>query len=171
MRDLMIYANKAMKDLDSLGIEYAKGIKWKVNKRAQKRWGRCTATVINGHLVYTIEINATLLDERVPTDGLMETIYHELCHSIPKGMCHTGKWLEAVTKINRALGTNIKRTNSSADKKIDESVRAEYFKYHFQCKNCGKITHKNRQSDFTRNPQFYGCTTCGSFKGWEQITM
>lgn len=168
MRDLMIYANKAMKDLDSLGIEYAKGIKWKVNSRAQKRWGRCTKKVDGS---YIIEINSVLLDERNPTDGLMETIYHELCHSIPNGMTHKGDWLEAVTKINRALGTNIKRTNSSADKKINETVRAEYFKYHFQCKNCGKIIHKNRQSEFTRHPQFYGCVSCKSYKGWEQIEM
>lgn len=171
MRDLMIYANKAMKDLDSLGIEYAKCIKWKVNKRAQKRWGRCTATVVNGHLQYIIEINVMLLDERVPTDGLMETIYHELCHSIPKGMCHSGEWLNAVTKINRALGTNIKRTNSIEEKGVDDKVTINYYKYHFRCTNCGTITHKNRQSDFTRNPHSYGCRVCGSNKGWEQITM
>lgn len=169
MRDLMVYANKAMKDLDSLGIEYAKDIEWKVNKRAQKRWGRCIKHIEDDS--YTIEINSVLLDERVSTYGLMETIYHELCHSIPDGMCHTGEWLRAVNKINKAFGTNIKRTNSTADKKIDERVRAEQFKYHFRCTNCGKITHKNRQSDFTRHPQFYGCTACGSYKGWEQIKM
>lgn len=168
MRDLMIYANKAMKDLDSLGINYAKGIKWKVNSRAQKRWGCCTEKVDGS---YIIEINAVLLDERVPTEGLMNTIYHELCHSVPNGMCHSGEWLKAVTKINKAFGTNIKRTNSTEEKGVDNKVTISYYKYHFRCTNCGTITHKNRQSNFTRNPQSYGCRICGSNKGWEQIKM
>lgn len=167
MRDLMIYANKAMKDLDSLGIEYAKDIEWKVNKRA-KRWGQCIHRVDGS---YEININVMLLDKRVPTDGLMETIYHELCHSIPNGMCHTGEWLKAVTKVNKVLGTNIKRTSSSEEKKVDNSVSASYNKYHFRCTNCGYIIHKNRQSNFTRNPQSYGCRNCGSSKAWEQIKM
>lgn len=168
MRDLMVYANKAMKDLDSLGIEYAKCIKWKVNKRALATWGECKLHLDGS---YEININIILLDERVPTDRLMDTIYHELCHSIPDGMCHTGEWLKAVNKINKAFGTNIKRTNSSEEKGVDNKVSASYYKYHFRCTNCGTITHKNRQSNFTRNPHSYSCRVCGSNKGWEQIKM
>lgn len=113
MRDLIEYACKAMEMLDSIGVQYGNIIDFTVNTRAQKRWGQCRK-VPGG---YTININAVLLDERNSEDGLMNTILHELAHSVDGCMNHGTNWKAVANHIHNALGYNIKRTDSAEEKR------------------------------------------------------
>ena len=157
MRDLIEYACKAMDMLDSIGVRYGNIIDFTVNTTAKKRWGQCRK-VPGG---YEININAVLLDERNSEDGLMNTILHELAHSVDGCMNHGANWKAVANKIFIDLGYNIKRTDSAEDKGVIESTRKIEYKYQFRCKGCGKIVGRCRASRFTYNYQCYRCGYCG----------
>lgn len=157
MRDLIKYACKAMDMLDSIGVKYGNIIDFTVNTRAQKRWGQCRR-VPGG---YTININAVLLDEKNSEDGLMNTILHELAHTVEGCMNHGANWKAVARRIYSAYGYEIKRVDSAEDKGVIESATPIEYKYQFCCEKCGKIIGRTRASKFTRNPERYIHTSCG----------
>ena len=157
MRDLTEYVCKAMDMLDSIGVKYGNIIDCTVNTRAQKRWGQCRK--VSGG--YTININAVLLDEQNSEDGLMNTILHELAHSVDGCMNHGANWKAVANRIYSAYGYKIKRTDSAEDKGVIESTRQIEYKYQFRCEKCGKVIGRTRASRFTRNPERFIHTGCG----------
>lgn len=153
MRNLYEYAKMCMEKLDRLGIAYSKNIQWEINTRAKKRWGQCEA-ILNGCI---ISINHVLLDEQNNDVGLINTIIHELLHSVEGCMNHGAKWKALAEKVNAAYGYNIKRT-STADEKgvLEESIMKEGInKYRIICLKCGKCTYRTRACIITKHPDRY----------------
>lgn len=145
------------KELDALNIPYAKGIAYSVNTRAKSRWGQCRYN--RATKSYSINI-ADVLVEPTYVKGLKNTIIHELLHSVPNGMSHTGEWKRYANMINKHYGYNIKRTNTDVEKGVALKNNDDS-KYVFVCKECGQIIRRNRKSKFTENFQLYKCGKCG----------
>lgn len=163
MRDLKTYIKKAINMLESAGVHCGNIIDCEVNTRA-KRWGQCRK-VPDG---YVISINASLLDERNAEDGLMNTILHELIHSVKGCFNHGKNWKAVAEKINRKYGYNIKRISSAEEKGVSsETIPKRNVKYKFVCSGCGAEVVRERASKFTNNCQNYHCAKCGG--SFEQV--
>lgn len=158
MKDLIELANECMAELDEIGIEYAEIIHWEVNTRAKKRWGLCKHNTDDS---YTISISYRLLTDNVADDGAINTIIHELIHTVVGCMNHGENWKREANKVNRAYGYNIKRCSSAEEKGVEpiENI-PKAVKYQFKCKDCGKIYSRTRASKFTNNWQNYRCGVC-----------
>ena len=80
-----------------------------------RSYGRCCA---KGSLKkyneydYYIEISGHTLNN---TDkSLRNTIIHELLHTVPNGMCHTGEWKKWAKYVSKKTGFNIQRCDGDA---------------------------------------------------------
>jgi predicted SprT family Zn-dependent metalloprotease len=159
MKSLIELANRCMEELDAIDIQYAEVIHWEVNTRAKKRWGLCKH---NPDGSYTISISSRLLTNNVADDGAINTIIHELLHTVEGCMNHKEPWKREADKVNRAYGYNIKRGSSAEEKGVEpiESTPKE-IKYQFKCKDCGKVYSRTRASNFTKDWKNYRCGVCG----------
>lgn len=163
MKDLIELANECMVELDDIGIQYAEVIHWEVNTRAKKRWGLCT---YNPNGSYTISISSRLLADDVAVDGAINTIIHELLHTVKGCMNHGENWKREASKVNRAYGYNIKRCSSAEEKGVEPIENTpKAIKHQFKCKDCGQIINRIRESDFTKHYKDYRCGHCnGKFE-------
>ena len=165
MKDLQKYFKECIDELDVIGIPYGNITEVAVNYRAKSRWGQCKKVGKN----YKININSDLLHDDASEKGLKETIIHEILHTCPRCMCHTGEWKRLASLVNGCYGYNIKRCNNAADKgmedfynnhtEITEARHMEY-KYYFRCTGCGQIIKRKKESKFTKNYTNYRCGAC-----------
>lgn len=157
MRDLQQYAILCMQKLDALHIKYADNISFVVNTRAKRKWGQCKPTGDG----YVISINQVLLDERNAEHGLIETLLHELLHTVDGCVAHGNEWQALVQRVNQTYGYNIKRTNNSNDKGVLEETLDREYLYQIQCTQCGALVQRMRTSKFVQHPERYYCARCG----------
>jgi predicted SprT family Zn-dependent metalloprotease len=103
-----------------------------------------------------------LLADDVTNDGAINTIIHELLHTVQGCMNHGENWKREANKVNRVYGYNIKRCSSAEEKGVEpiENI-PQAIKYQFKCKDCGKVYSRTRASRFTKNWQRYRCGCCG----------
>lgn len=168
MKDLQKYFNECIDELDTLGINYGNITDITVNYRAKSRWGQCRRV---GN-TFKININSDLLHDDAPEKGLKETIIHEILHTCPKCMCHTGEWKRLANLVNRYYGYNVKRCDNSYDKGMDEFYknheeiaiaqrpRKMEYKYEFKCTGCGQTIRRKKESKFTKYYKNYRCGIC-----------
>ena len=76
-----------------------------INNKALKRLGRCEA---KGRNNYTIQINE-FHNKLSPDTSVMNTLVHELLHSLPNCMNHGEMWKRYANKYNSVYGTTISR--------------------------------------------------------------
>lgn len=88
MKDLMKFVAICKADLDSLGIKYGRVSNWTVNTRAKSRLGQCRKI---GEGLFDINISDALLKEDVDNQITLNTIIHELLHTVPGCFTHKGK--------------------------------------------------------------------------------
>lgn len=163
MKDLIKLANECMAELDAIGIQYAKNIKWEINTRAKKRWGLCSKKPDGS---YVISISNSLLDDYVPDTSTKNTINHELLHSVKGVKGHGPEWKRLADKVNRAYGYNIKRCSGDEEKGVVLPEPApKVIKHKFRCKKCSQILEYTRESKFTKDYKSYRCGIChGTFE-------
>lgn len=173
MKDLQKYFRECLDELDAIEIPYGNIVEVTVNYRAKTRWGQCKKI---GNQ-YKININSDLLHDDASDKGLKETIIHEILHTCPKCMCHTGEWKRLAVLVNDCYGYNVKRCNDASDKGMDEfyknhkeiamakqNKRMEY-KYEFRCAGCGQVIRRKKESKFTKYYTNYRCGIChGKFE-------
>lgn len=157
-----IYLNSVakicQKELDALNIPYAKDITFSVNTRAKSRWGQCKHNKVTD--TYSINIAEVLCDP-ANVKGLKNTIIHELLHSTPNGMSHTGEWKRYAAMVNRHYGYNIKRCSSSDEKGCELPKAPKEYKYIFQCEYCGHIYKRQRKPKWYDRIEQVTCGGCG----------
>ena len=103
-----------------------------------------------------------LEDERVSDKACKTTMIHEILHTCPDGMKHTGKWKAYATRMNVTYGYDIKRTTSAKEKGVEPHVsKRRPTKYVFMCKYCKHIVTKTRKCKFTHYYKNYSCKMCG----------
>lgn len=125
----------------------------KINTRAKKRWGLCSYTS-NG---FIIEISSTLLQDDVSREALMDTLMHEVLHTVDGCMNHGKQWKHYANLINLKYGLNIKTTTSAAEKKIEEN---DSYNYIIACPKCGYQWKYIRMSRCVKHPERFSHTGC-----------
>ena len=155
---------KAKVICDELHIPYG-DIKWiKVNPRLTSSWGYCKRLKTGG---YEINIAKFLVDPHTEEDGLMTTVIHELLHSCPKCMCHTGMWKVYANRVTNNTKYNIERCVTAAERDMVPSYKnvqrqREAYKYKVTCLHCGSVFKYKRAGSVVksllRKPTHSGCT-------------
>lgn len=156
MRDIQEYAIRCMDMLDRIGIQYGNIQEVTVNTRAKSRWGQCKS--VPG--CFTINVNVALLDEGISDDGLINTLLHELLHSVSGCMNHGVKWKAAADQVYRAYGIRIKRTSTSEEKGVSVETVEPNYKYFVKCPDCGYVFKYMRMCECVKNPSRYKHTGC-----------
>lgn len=125
-----------------------------INTRATRRFGLCTKKKNGPGLKYdyVIELNHKLLE--VEEKYAMETMVHEILHTVEGCMNHGPKWKGNAAVMNRKFGYNIKTTSSYSERGLEQPVG----KYQIQCTNCKKVFYKNRMSNLIKYPKKYICS-------------
>lgn len=177
MKELNYYISKAENMLDSLGIEYHPNIKYGTYKN-KNNWARCKW--INKYINcsgkgeyydwlnnrdYFIDINEKLL-ENGSDEGILNTIIHEMLHSVIGADNHGVTWKRLAEKVNDKYGINIKRCNTAEEKGINynnlitRSSRVNSFKYQIKCTCCNNYWNRTKATNVTKHPENYHCP-CG----------
>lgn len=130
------------------------------NSRAKSRWGNCKREFG----VYKIDINADLLDERNNYQGLVETLAHEILHTVEGCWNHGPKWKAAAEKVNVMYGAHIQRCSTQEEKGVAyrtlPTLQNETAKYKLVCKHCGHEYLYKRCTKAIRNPGNFRCGVC-----------
>ena len=118
-----------------------------LNNRALKRLGRCES---KGGNRYVIQINE-FHNKLSPATSVMDTLIHELLHSLPKCMNHGEIWKRYANKYNSVYGTTISRTSP-----LDGNYKI--FKEEMEKKK-GNTQHKNH-SVYSDGKHKITCSKC-----------
>lgn len=161
MKDVNLLLTNAKHIFNTLDIEYGNVTEIKVNYRAKTRWGQCRKRG-NG---YIIEINDRLLKDDITEDKAMNTVLHELLHTVNGCMNHGYKWQSLAELINDCYSCyNIERTTSADYFGISREERINDYKYTIRCEKCGQTFYRYRKFDTHR----YSCGVCHT-KNWKII--
>lgn len=111
-----------------------------LNPRLKTTLGWCARTVTGGKKGFEIEINQSYY-AKVPKEVRMNTIVHEICHSVP--YCdsdhHGPKWKAVAAKASKFLEIPITRTASQQEEKylaVKEALAVADAKYLVECNEC-----------------------------------
>lgn len=145
---------KGIKQVENAGIKPGKiNPNVVINTTASSFYGLCTKRK-NGIYDYTIELNKNLLlGEEIYT---MNTLVHEILHSVEGCMNHGPKWKRVVGIVNKKYGYNIKRCSTSEEKGMQDIES----KYVIQCEKCNSKYHRDRVSNLVKYPERYSCGSC-----------
>lgn len=155
---LTTYACQAEDMMQISGLGSSKEVTYTINTRALRRWGLCKHNPDGSH---TIEIADRLLEEGVSSEAVLNTVCHELIHTI-KGCNNHGKNFKVAAAIlNKKFGLNVKTRTSAEEKGIEPIEVVRPVKHQFVCEHCGQVIKRYRESDFTKRYKQYTCGRCG----------
>ncbi len=157
MLDLQKCYRECKAELDSIGIKYGNIVSIQSANLSSSVWGRCTR---NGD-IYKIEINNILLESAESYRGLKNTIIHEMLHSCPNSMHHTGSWKNLARIVNSKLGYSISRCSSEEELGVKIDAMEQDYKYACKCNKCGKTLYRNRICNLIKYPSNYAHKNCG----------
>ncbi len=158
MKQLEKYVAQCQHDLDILGIPYGKVRSWEINTRAKSRWGLCKR-LKGGE--FAISIAQALLEDDTDDQALMDTIMHELLHTVPGCLEHKGKWKLYADLVNRRLPQyTIKRSTSYEEKGLTPPQSEAAVHYILRCSKCGAEFQRSRKSKLVKNPEKFRCGIC-----------
>lgn len=159
MKDLTKLVQETIADLNGIGIRCGHVRSWSVNTRAKARWGLCKKVAKN---TFEIEIAEALLQDSVSDQAVKDTIAHELLHTVPGCLKHTGKWKNFATAVNaRLAGYNIKRAESHEDKGMEAPPTETHYRYLLKCSGCGMEVPRQKKSAVVMHPERFRCARCG----------
>ena len=159
MKDLMSLVAICKADLESLGIKYGKVGNWTVNTRAKCRLGQCRK--IAGNL-FDISISSMLLADEVEDRVTLNTIMHELLHTVPGCLNHNGRWKVYAEFVNKRLPQyNIKRVVKENETGIIVERKAPVCRYILRCTKCGQEIKRQKETKVVINYKRYRCGKCG----------
>lgn len=132
--------------LHDLGVPISVYTTLKIHRRqlnkSQKSYKAGTAVTKDGN--YTINIYLLGNETR---DDIINTMYHELLHTIPNGMNHTGDWRIWANKLNSKLGINIQRTrNRFSEEEYNNLENNPRYKYKLTCSRCGRSWYFTKET-------------------------
>lgn len=165
MKNLMEMFNYGLEVVEACGIEYGNIVDVSINTRAKSRFGQCRYNKIAG--TYAINISKFILDDDVDNKAVMETIIHEILHTVEGCMNHGKKWKSLGKIIEREFGYCITRTSDynkfseSLEKKMEVERATKKSNYVFKCAGCGQTIHRERMSKFVKYYRHYKCGICG----------
>ena len=159
MKNLEELVSRCMKDLDSIGICYRPVRSWQINNRAKSRWGQCVSRAPG---VFDISIAGVLLEESVSDQAVLNTIAHELLHTIAGCEGHRGAWKRLAEQVNESLpGYHITRCTTPEEKGVTMPERRVLERYVLQCTSCGAMIRRQKLCPVVKSPHRYRCAACG----------
>ena len=159
MKDLMILVEICKADPDSLGIKYGRVSNWTVNTRAKCRLGQCRKIAAG---LFDINISEALLKEDVDDQITLNTIMHELLHTVPGCFTHKGKWKLYADYVNKKLPQyTIKRVSKESEVNITIDRKQPVYKYILRCSKCGQEVKRQKETKVITNYKRYRCGNCG----------
>ena len=164
MKDLNTYSKKALNLLSELNIKYSNKIEFKVSTRMTRSWGNCSK---HSDGTYTIKISDILLQDTTSEDALMNTVIHEILHTVNGCLNHGPNWKAVADKVNRNTHYNIKRCTSCEEKGIDRNSRTRSKnsrpkKWAVKCCQCGNIYKYSRKPKWLPRISSYRCGRCNA---------
>lgn len=158
MKDLMSLVAVCKADLESLGIKYGKVNSFTVNTRAKRRLGQCRRTMLG----FDINICESLLKDDVSDQLALNTIMHELLHTVVGCFNHNGKWKVYAEMVNKKLPQyDIRRVAKPSDTKDIIERKMPVYKYVLRCEKCGQEIKRQKMSKVITNFKRYRCGKCG----------
>lgn len=131
--------------------------------------GNCHRNNYYGYINYTISLNPCLFAEGVNDDIVIQTLLHELIHTINGCFNHGKNFKYYASIINKAYGYNISRTTDSS--KFGVELPKQDYKFEIVCANCGAKWHYKRNTSFVQCVEKdggqrwkCGCGAKGQFK-------
>lgn len=124
----------------------------KINTRSKTTWGWCKRR--DGGFV--IEIADCLLEHGNEKE-LLNTMLHELLHTVSGTHMHNQYWQDLAEKVNEKYGTNVQTTN---DYENINFGRKTNFKHVIQCTKCGETWFYTKYSRAVRYPEKCRCPIC-----------
>ena len=159
MKDLMRLVDICKSDLDVLGIKYGRVFDWSVNTRAKCRLGQCRKIGIG---LFEINISEALLKDDIDDQIALNTIMHELLHTVKGCFKHTGKWKTYAEYINSKLPQyNIKRIATQTEMNSIIERKPPVYKYVLRCTKCGAEIKRQKLSKVITDYKRYRCGKCG----------
>lgn len=153
----MLNANELLKEgieqVKSAGIEPGNiNPNVKINSRAKTRFGMCKKTP--GKYDYQIELNAELL--KADKKKAMNTMIHEILHTVEGCMNHGITWQRHANKMNRLFGYDISRTSTYSELGLERPKA----KYVIQCVDCNNEILRFKKSKVVTHINHYVCGKC-----------
>jgi predicted SprT family Zn-dependent metalloprotease len=159
MKDLILISNICKKHLEDLGIKYGNVRNWSVNTRAKSRLGQCKKVGID---TFDINISERLLEDNLDIQIALNTIMHEMLHTIPGCFNHGKKWKTYASYINQKLPQyNITRVAVNDSVGVHTEHEKPVFNYVLRCSGCGQEIKRQRKSKVITNYKKYRCGKCG----------
>lgn len=162
MKNLNVMFEKCYEFLCDCGLEMPERdqLEISVNTRAHSFFG-ITRRIKGRPGCFKIEINKDLLEDRNPNAPLVETIIHELLHTIPGCFNHGKKWQEIASIINQHTGLHISRTSIIEDKGLVVfSLPDRAPLYRVTCPTCGRSVEYKRAAKVILYPERFICGHC-----------
>ena len=131
--------------------------------------GRCHNHGSNRYTIYLNKNHVNVSEEKY----ILDTVMHELIHSLDNCMCHTGRWKQVANMVNMRYGYNISRleTDDSAYSKFYNETNASRIKYELVCNSCGAVTKYQRKTKTVTNIANhigkYRCQHCGAINSFD----
>ena len=159
MKDLMTLVEICKTDLDSLEIKYGKINGWSINYRAKCRLGQCKVVSTN---TFDINISEAILQDNVDDQIALNTIMHELLHTVKGCFNHGSKWKMCADLVNTKLPQyNIKRVATRSETNLLTERKPPVYKYTLRCIKCGQEIKRQKESKVIKNYKRYRCGKCG----------
>lgn len=146
---------KAIQEVKEQGMEPGNIDSTLYVSNAAKEFGRCTRTGSS----FEIRISKYIMNNS--EKELMQTIVHEVLHSIPGCMNHGVQWKKAADTMNKAKGYDISRLASPSAANLTAEHQAVLTKYVVACVDCGNELNRQRKSKLINHPELYTCGACG----------
>lgn len=143
---------KAIKQVQSVGAEVPENINPRVRiYKATSYLGQCRRKDEQ------FEITISEYHLKNGYKAVMETMVHEVIHTIEGCFNHGNKWKMIADRVSSKYGYNISRVGNYSVKKVAQAN----MKYKLRCKGCGNIWHRQRLTKVVRFPELYSCGKCG----------
>lgn len=115
----------------------------------------------NYYRIKVSDVFAELTDNGTRYEKLLETLIHELVHTIPNCMNHKTYWKANCNKIKAKYPNfDLNRTASMEEFGIKEKVRET--KYIITCEHCGQIWEYKRKPKWIDRCENVGCPYCNN---------
>lgn len=124
----------------------------KINSRAKTRFGMCRKTP--GKYDYEIELNSQLL--KADKSKAMNTMVHEILHSVKGCMNHGRLWTRNSEIMNEREGYDISRLSSYSKLGLERPKA----KYVIQCVDCDNQILRFKRSKVVTHINNYACGAC-----------
>ena len=163
MKDLNALQNKAVEMLKALDCQIG-SFTMCASGRMTRNWGKCHR-ICTGHYPttyrYEITIASILLRDDVDDKATLDTILHEILHTVKGCFDHGALWKSWAERVNVRYNMNIKRVTNAIEKgEVVMNARERVSNYRAYCPNCGAAWMRNKSCKLILQPERFSCPHC-----------